>query len=220
MMALGLLPGPAQIANLFRWLRADTFSGGTWVDQSGNGYNVPTKSGSPTAGATSDGINGQARVRYNGSTDSSQETTHALAQPYTRIMVLRPNSVTSTQLFGDGGSAINQGQFARNGAKFQMFAGGTSLLSTNSFTISTWYAVRGEYNGASSKCAFNGTVTSAGATIGAAGLTGETIGSGGGTPSFFAAVDVAEEIVYSRILTAGEVTTLNTYLTVRYGLTF
>ncbi len=233
--------GPGGIGSdddgeLLLWLRADsgteTSSGDTatsdgdtvetWRDRSGNGRDATAITGStdrrPVLHTDTNGIHGKPVLRFDGSNDyvRTDAEDSSLAQPFTVFAVARRNDGGTTaetilDSRGGGSNEITLGYWS--GTQARINAGSNVTLDV---TQSDAAILRGIFDGTSSSLALNsdtvvtgdaGTRTADGFRVGASRSTSQLLGG-----------DVAEVIVYNRVLDPAEIALVENYLSTRYDL--
>jgi hypothetical protein len=194
-----------------------------WRDLSGNGRHA-TAASTPTdrrplLRAGTDGLNGQAILRFDGTNDFLRTGTisPALSQPFTLFTLSRKlGSATTALTVADsrtsGTNTLTQGYWT-NTTQARINAGTnlTLAITQNDFTI-----LRGVFDGASSSLAANGGTAATG-NIGVRAVDGFTIGATRNSDGFLNG-DIAEVIAYSRVLNAAERRIVENYLSARYAI--
>lgn len=219
---------PSTIANLTVWLKADagiTQSGGTvsaWADQSGNGNNFAqgTAANQPSFQATGAGTLATLPfLRFDGVNDSMTSSKSA-SGVWTWIVVTANKRANGNQ--PNNIDTLINGQ--ENSGSFN----GPQMASFNYYIDATQRTLSCSANGGTIVNYKNNATTPLtlalnewaylASTITGAAAGGNTLSlgieKGGG---LFAQVDIAEIIMFSRVITAGERNTIQTYLTARYG---
>lgn len=212
---------PTDISGLVNWLKADSLgladgtAVATWTDSSGSG-NSGTAAGTAQPTFKTGILNSLPVVRFNGTTN---------------VMAL-PNAITTqTSVFivytGSSGSGSLISQLNASGAWLQrntavwVNANQASLVITPGINSHRLYAQTFDYTGSSFNVYIEGTnaVTSSTAytSFVGAGVTYE-IGARNGNSEFFTG-DIAEVIIYSRILTTLERAQVDTYISNKYAIT-
>ena len=222
---------PIQLANCVLWLRADlgvTLQSGnvkTWADQSGtfdpnkNATQANT-SLQPAFSSASALYGGQPVITFTGLQSLPTGTWNsALSQPVTSFVVGHTTNTSGNSYFHDSLST---------GAMFGIFdAGGSNvelvtfnILSSGVGTRNTPSIIHGVFNSASSAVAVGQRTPQATGDAGTGGAAGLTIGnaSAGFGGGFSLGGPLAEVIVYSRVLSAGEIGLVSSYLAGRYAL--
>lgn len=166
-------------------------------------------------------LNGLRVVRFDGVDDvmyTGTEPQGTFPQPTHHWVVANLTSGAST-FVSDGGQATGrQHLFGRFGSGEVGILAGNAIVSAAEATPSGFHRWRLLFDGASSTIhKDNGGVAFASGSAGLHDLTGLTFGASSGGSSF-GACDIAEVIVYNRILTAAEITTVETYLSTKWGV--
>lgn len=210
---------PTSIANLFAWYKADALTlnnadpVSSWTDSSGNSRHATQATSANQPLFRTNVLNSKPIIEFDGTNDLLQ-VTYTLAQPVTRMAVLRYRSTTAGQASQDGGANI-AALFDIAGTGYRMYAG--NGLQTG--TVDTSYHIFCQgWNGASSTLRVDGGAGVAG-DAGSATQGGITFGArAAGTQH--GQVNVAETLVYSRMLTLSEINDLGNYFASRYALTW
>jgi hypothetical protein len=210
---------PTDIAGLKIWLKADSLSlsdgdpVGTWADQSGLG-NSPTSSGSNRPTYHTAVINGLPAVQFDG-VDDYLTKSFTLAQPEHVFLVVRQDSWVLGGSILDGTSLFVM--------LIQQYPGTPSVIAyaggfgPNPTSPLGWSLFEVLFNGASSEFRINAGSATTG-DVGASNGGGITLGARGDTVSQYAAVTIAEVIVYDSALSSTDRGHLETYLMSKYGL--
>ncbi len=221
-------------ANLQHWLRADkgiTLNGATvseWADQSVANRNATqgTAGNQPTYNSSSDSMNFNPTLSFDGTTDNLAWTTTGM-----------PTGTNSRTHFGVG--TVNS---TVDGYKYMYgygthVAGQSSMLGknlTNHVTLgvglidhivaNVWInttqpnLVYGDYNGTQARGAFNGGSITGTVRAWNTIITAGRVGSNAATTEFWNG-RISECISYSSLLTAAQLQRVNTYLAIKYGRT-
>lgn len=155
-----------------------------------------------------------AHFDFDGVNDYLRSATPTLDQPTVVFMVARfKTDYSSADTMMDGGGAANTLRVYRSALREPIFyAGGNIILDGTAET--GWSLFTLVANGASSSFTV-GNVTGTGS--GATNATGITIGANGvGTPNQYGAVQIAALAVYSRDLTAAEISQIQAYFISKY----
>jgi len=220
---------PIDLAGLALWLKADAITGlvngdpvATWVDSSING-NDATQS-TPAAQPTyqTNEINSLPCVKFDGS-DGMMSVTEAALKPFTKFAVV---NITNTAIFRTILSSTTAGacqwRIEQTSGLQNFLSQSTANIASSSTGVSTgsWlqlaisYSAIGEY-------AFylNGVLDGAGTNNVAFSSAQTAIGSqsGDGTAEQWLG-DIAELIVYDTVLSAGDRSLVEGYITTKYGL--
>jgi hypothetical protein len=212
---------PTDLTGLQSWYDADdassfTFGTGTqvsqWNDKSGLGRHLTQATGSlqPQRNGTQ---NSRTTVTFDGTDDYMDTASFTVAQPITVFFA------------GDIVSDSDQGWFSSVGGNFQVYIGagnvylycGTTpsgLQLTGSYTgAHTW---RFQANGSSTAGYKDGTLLATGDTGSSGTTTGWRLAERNLTSGYRLTGEVFEIIVYDRILTGGEITQVEDYLTAKW----
>jgi hypothetical protein len=208
----------------FLWLDAAdtttiTASSGSvsqWNDKSGNGRNVSQSNAAnqPTTGvATQNGLN---VLDFN--VDLLQSAAFTQAQPFTAAVVARSTNTGTGNRQAVGNDGTTPTVYENNGV-WRIFAG-TELISTTARN-DAWHYFSAIFNGSSSNLRLDGTQIASG-NAGTNGYSNRRINIGsslsGGNPSATWLGQIAEVILFSRVLSADEIAEVETYLANKWGL--
>lgn len=218
---------PKQLSGLQLWLDAsqlalaDNAQVASWTDLSGNGYNATqaTEAKRPTFKT---GIqNGLPIIRFDGLDDFLQTAAFlaALSQPNTIFIVFISNRTgdpgevicdgivgTSRHMFGS--SSLAAGKQWSTFAGIQLWA--ASVYDNAPHVASLFFnttAALARLDGTQIISGDNGTQTLTGVTLGCA-----------ATEVAYGATDIAEYILYDRLITTGERDRVETYLSRKWGV--
>lgn len=211
----------------FLWLKADegvVESGNDvsqWTDQSANGNNLVQAAGAnqPLYTAANSDFNGKPTVDFNGSShflrsgalSSSLTDTTTFITFYVNSIAVNGDTIITSEVtnskrlfYGTGG---NRDGVLRN-------SGSSNILNT---VINNTYTFMYQFDGTTLRKRTNGggvaTVSFASDTINEIGL-GYSIGLGGRYSDF----DIAEFIVYNKVLTTDEIEDVFNYTNVKYAI--
>lgn len=221
---------PSSLSGLQAWYDAGQISGVTtdgaavasWTDLSGNGRHATqaTAGMQPVLKTGANGIGGAPVVRFDGTDDWLKTASFALAQPLTAVLIYKPRAHPSStrQVLAEGAGFDRIFAHTSGGNPSMTF--GTALGGTQFLTLGTPRIVRCIANGASSSMVFdNGKgTTSAAGNVGAGAIAGGLQIGGENGSGFAPSCDVAEVILYNRVLTAPELANLEGYLSEKYGI--
>lgn len=225
---------PSTISGLSARWRADSITGVTtggavasWPDTSSNGYTATNTSGSSSVPTfVSSSINGQPAVRF-AAASSQRLVSNAPAgmAAQTIVAVMTPQTATTARTMRGGANVPGPVQFClENGtatARLQAvkqgianigFSTGQPGVGTPVVTLLTYDSNSGAY-----EFRINGTTSGTGTTIQT--LTADTTSIGANRTSQYFSGDIAELLVWSRVLTAGELASVDSYVQDRYGIT-
>jgi hypothetical protein len=232
----GGIDSAVDIASLLGWWKADSLglSDGTavssWTDSSGNGKHLVQATGSKQPLLKTAILNGLPVIRFDGTDDALSCASFARGA-FTMFVVLKTTSQANTTIEHSATSGSNAGFYfsSTGGANFAMTgAGGSALtaydvgliLADSATRIITESAdgtdagLRGWVNG--HPCTRG---TSYGnANPGAATVTDTLYVGGRGGTSRFTNGDIAEIIIYGRVLARNERQAIEDYLARKYAL--
>ncbi len=221
---------PTSITGLELWVRGDlgvTQVAGavsSWADQSGKGdanrnlvQSVAGKK--PTLNAIDAAWNNQATLSFASASsqqlDSAGNWAPALAQPFTLILVGEDGGAGFQGWASNTASSL-QVNYGNGSADMVGYAG--SFLASNQGGTSARKMVAVSFNGVSSAIYENARTARATGAIGATGLDQLTLGCCPGVGIYLNG-KLAEALVYSKVLSPGEIDALCSYLASRYSLT-
>lgn len=217
---------PSDVSGLHVWLDAAdsttlTVPNGKveeWRDKSGNGnkVNQSTEANRPNSGVKYK--NGYNTIDFDANTSdyliSSSPWTTPLTQPITVFIVSNTNSLNSTRYVFAGLNAGEAVFFKDSSNKYTMNAGAS--LADSSAIDTAFHCWTLEFNGASSDLSKDGTSVATG-NAGANGLTGMALGSSR-LGTLFHDGSIGEVLIYDGALSAGDITSIETYLSDKWGL--
>ncbi len=212
---------------------SDGSSQSSWADQSGNGNNgtlTPSIS-SPCVPSVyhTNQINGKPAVTFNGNTTVGLETCFSVGvagagldnkSATSMFLVVKQTDNAGNYTYASGGSGAyawdnNSGSNLNRSTKACIALIGTGSASDDT----SWHQLNTTYNGSAwtfrKDRATDGSGTNA-QTIGANWLTLGVNLCGGGIAALKG--QIAEFILYNRVLSGPEITTVETYLNSKYGL--
>lgn len=141
-------------------------------------------------------------------------------QKATVFTVFKP-SVLATMVVINGSAGGSLGFYMDASGHMSFVVTSIAVVGSSSFAMSagTWYQTNGTYDSASGVFAFRVAQTAAGGGTSAHAVSGTTGGvgsdNGGGSPMN---ADCAEIIVYNRVLSPTEITTVEAYLNAKWGV--
>jgi fibronectin-binding autotransporter adhesin len=209
---------PAQISGLIHRMRPNNLglSNGAAVSSVPfeTGALTLTSSGGAQPTFVSSGINGRPALRFDGVDDglTSSAVMTAVAQPITMVAVFVPTNTSRKEEIIHGGGV----EMVLSFQNAELWSG-SSLVTSSTLSSAAANGVLMEYNGASSAIYINNTLGASG-NGGTAGLTAVTMAVGYHPvpgPSRFTG-DLYEILIYNRILTSGERTSLANYISSTY----
>lgn len=208
----------------------------SWADQSGSGNNgtlTPAITSACVASVyNTNQINGKPAVTFNGNNTVGSETCFSIGNAgvpiawsggVTEFSVVKFTGVSGTSYtITSGGAGVfswshGGGAQLQNSSKACNAALGTGTASFDT----NWHQMNTTYNSSTGAWAFrldraNDNSGTNAQTMGSTFLVLGTDPCGGGIRSFLG--QIAEFILYNRVLSAGEITTVETYLNSRYAL--
>jgi hypothetical protein len=214
--AVPIVPGPSNVASLKFWLKADAITQSdnteitTWPDSSGNGH--PFLKGSATGPTFKTNIvNGKPVVRFNGTQYLNNTQGIGGHQPYTVIVVA--NVTTDGYLWYN--PPYPTGEVRVYSTALSMSSDPGTRLSDNINHQGAFHVFVAEFNSGPSK-----PTNSKAYVDGVQTMTGDAGQSGLGTQpriGMSSTCDIAEVIVYPRILTHDERVEIELYLKMKYA---
>ncbi len=239
-----ILIDPPPLSGMLVWWAADFGSNcsgactdgasqSTWADQSGNSNNGGLNICGTAGVYHTNQINGKPAVTFNGNSGSTAAAT-CYATPTTldnkstttMVAVARFAAGPGVELtLGAGGTSAFrwEGNGLGGGSNlFGIFQGSASNIGFDSAaSVQTWFQANVTYNSSTGAYAFRLNRATDGSGTNAKSITANFsnvgINQAGGSINTLNG-QVAEFILYNRVLSAGEITTVETYLNSRYGL--
>jgi hypothetical protein len=214
---------PRTIANLTVWYDASVSTSVTietgvsqWNDLSGNGRHLTQAVTNNQPAYVTNALNGRPAIDFDGSNDSLSAS-FTLSQPTRVFCVGNYRLNQANQQLWDGAAAGNRMRKYLNAAGSPgIFAGGAQFVFNQSILgFFVWEAV---FNGNNSSLQQNGTTLlsgGAGANV-PGGVRLAIFGDGTGNPTN---CQIAEFILYNRVITASEASAVRTYLGRKYAIT-
>lgn len=215
-MVAGYAPPSAGL--VYRW-RADSITGvsdgaavSAWPALTG-GQDLaqPTSGSQPTYAAS--GIGGRPAVRWPSTSSTAHmvvSTLAVLSQPVTIAVVCKPSDTTNMHAVH-----VNE-ELQINSSKWTLY-GGANLIATDNATAVA-QVVTGTYNGGSSLLHVNGAQQASGAGGGVGTVATLNLGRHSNGTRYWRG-DIAEVLMYSLALSAGQRSQLHSYVQDRYGIT-
>jgi hypothetical protein len=237
---------PRRISGLQLWMHAeDAVLSGTnvtsWPDRSKRGFSATVTSGTPTFGATA--INNRPAVKFDGSSSlriNANVFTVGLSSTVSIFAAVRPTAAVGTavesrrhiNLGGDGSGrfgtllSLRPFQGSQNWAAIAERQAVSAVNATSSVAVTqvrkihglTYDAntIRHYLNNSMNASVANVPTSQSGATdsLGTIAFGAQVVGS---TASFPAVIDIAEVVVYSKVLSDAERNRLYDYFVSRYS---
>ncbi len=225
---LPVLPDAIPVTDVFARYRADMCTGSvtSWTDASGNGKDL-TVQGTDTAPSVQASVtpNGSQSVRFVGTSSNRlcAPSTLAITRPDTVFIVFSPTVVGGAYRVLGGGTTQGSNNWliaprSDNGNKISFYDGGWNSSGTATTpAVGTWYRCAVVETGSGNTFTING---GAGSTTNGTSTLG-TFGVGGGgqnTWNEFASADVLDICIYNRVLTAAELSSMDTFFKTKYGI--
>lgn len=222
---------PSDIANLEAWYDAtdvttnaepsDNDNIANWQDLSTNGYDLAQGTGTQQPTYKTNIQNGKPAVLFD---DASQEFLHvdtsAISQPITICMAYKQDANPNPAYFIDGKSERCGIRTTDVGGtdRYQVLTGPTTNLKTYSTTTVDTNAHYGIFlfDGSSSTADIDGTNYGT-VSLGTNGLTGIVLGGSTGLSGSYSGY-MFEVIIYSKALTASELSDIETYFADKWGI--
>lgn len=196
----------------------------TWADKSSNANNATN--GTLGAFSCSSGtyntsqINGKPAVQFvNSPTCFVWGTPINLQTASTMFLVARLTTATGNQslVTGATGNPLMY-EFGRSGKEQSLITSGTVLVAGSAASNTSWHQVNATYNGTTATLRID-RAPDGSASPGEAITTNELgFGFNARNPSDIFSGQLAEMIIYNRVLTSPEITQVENYLNGRYGL--
>ena len=204
-------------SGLFAWYDADSFSGTTWFDRSGNGRNATVARGTVSrVSTTGNGASRTFNTLQGGTGDGIQFPADVLPSTFTLFHITRYRGITNLRIF-DGFSQNWLNGFW-SGLSGIAHHNGWLTQTTNSHHYNNWMissSQTGLYRANMVQRSFSiGGDISDRLTINAGNYTSRVGAAGNETSAW----ECAEVIVYNRNLSEAEIIQVETYLDRRYGL--
>lgn len=216
----------SAISNIIARWRADQITNlttgaaiTTWPDLSVNGYTATAGTASPTwiTGA----LGGQPVARFNGTSQYLTANANSGDPAQTVVAVISTAGTGSRTIRGGDGSAAlqvriestnNVGMVAQTVANI---ASGTTpiTLATPALAVASYNTSGGAWS-----IYVNGAAAGSGTNVQGVTTRLTSIGRNGANNGEYYSGDIAELIVWNRVLNGTELATVNTYVTGRYGI--
>ncbi|MFM8335040.1 MAG: glycine-rich domain-containing protein, partial [Opitutaceae bacterium] len=211
---------PGSLSGLYSRFKANDYNGAAkvWPDSSGNGRNITSAriGGSPTLANSAAG-NGNA-VSFPvvaGGTSTSIRYTTAILPSYTLFTVARYSGGSRGRIFnGDGQNWLAGFYGGMRGVAH--FNGWLSNSSSNLGTVTHWLASTSYPSGGTSYYRADGVERGSGGSYHSLPLLVTNTGSNAEASDY----EIAEVLIYDRVLTSSEIAAVERYIGVTYGLSF
>ncbi len=215
---------PANISGLQIWADATQESGSDSTaiepsDWSGNNrdFAQATSGSRPLLRTGANGINNQNAFQFDG-TDDRASATYSQARPHTIFLVYVSTSNTGRTLSSDGVGAGTYNWLFGSHITGSRWWYANAVVGAAGGSTGTTYLLRAEADTGDSEYFSSGVSVASSAATGNwgdhlnMGAANQALDGGGGGNEYFTG-KIGEVIVYDRILTSGEVTLLEAYLT-------
>lgn len=209
---------PSDVSNLVGWWKADSLalangaSVPTWTDNSATGASLTQATGATQPTYQTNVLNGFPVLRFNGS-QYLENATFSFVQPTTMFVVSKYTTAgTSPTLIG--AASANQNAIFYDASNFTNAYAGISLTG-NTSVLGSFIITTAQFNTASSLLHVNGTQQASG-NAGSSNMTSLRVGNNSSGNTIIG--DVAELVIYNRVLTTAERASIDTYLSNKYGI--
>lgn len=243
-LTLTIVSSAPPATGLKLWLKADTgvtLSGPSvtaWADQSGLGNNYAQATGGKQPTVTSSAINGLPAVTFDGATQfltSSFQIGGAKTVVIVRKLVSTPGAATFGEAYTlkDASNNFSEALFMNSGG-YQPYSllhnfTGTTAVGDATALDTAWHVGIDTYNNGTNTLPASYTLTldSASQTVAASSAFGRastdlpSLGAratSANAGSAFAAIQIAEVLVYDHVLSGSDMTAVESYLFGRYGI--
>lgn len=219
----GTLEVPQTIAAVQNWFRSDlgvTESGGNvtaWADQIGSGNLVAGTAPAYTASDTD--INNLPSINFDGaSSEYLEDTSLNITAGMELYYILARTNVAAGGRISDATSVINGHAFYNRTDLFYSLYAGALVSGAYILTNDVWERTRVYWADDTTAQLQTNTNTATG-DPGTVSGTGLRLGASGGVAANYGYFDIAEIVICSSKLSAGDNSTLDTYFNDRYGVT-
>lgn len=214
---------PRMLSSVVGWWDANVPSSVTldgngnvsdWADLSGNGNTLTQSTANNRPAYTANAINGRPALSFDGVNDLLKKT-FTLNQPETIFCVGNYQTNNGGAQLFDGNGTNYMRQYVPSSTELGIYA--DVILKGSVSAVKGWCVLECVFNSTSSSIRQNGASVAsgnAGPTNGA-GLTLAATGSGAN----WTQCQIAEVVIFSKTLTAGEAFAVRSYLGNKYGLT-
>jgi hypothetical protein len=214
---------PSDISDLALWLDAAdastlTLDGSNnveqWNDKSGNGRHVEQSNATLRPARTLSSINGLTALTFDGTDDRLIGTFASISQPITVFCVVRVDNLGSQRTIFDSRLTVIFAHYTTPPTNYN-YHGGVARSFAGVVAGSTYLGAI-TYNGASSSLRINRSLVDSG-NAGSSSLTdGISVGCTRASSAFHLGA-IAELVFYSKVLSAGEITSVENYLAAKWG---
>ncbi len=212
---------PRSIANLAGWWDFNdtaTVTVATGIssvtDKSGNGRTLAQSTANNRPAWTENSINGKYAAVFDGSNDALTAS-FTLAQPVTAFLVAKWNTTTFGTMM-DGASGNSMRLFRTSSTQVALAA--ATQLTSNNTTPAAWHVFEAVFNSTSSNINVSGTSVASG-NAGTATPSGIYLGVFGNGFSDPGNVSIASVLLYARVLSASERSSVRKWLGSLYAIT-
>ena len=220
---------PTDISGLTAWFDADDSgtiieSGNSisqWNDKSGNGNNVTQATSSNQPLTNTNTINGKNVITFDGLNDYLKRATWTggvIAQPNTAFVVFKFDINAARTIF-DGSSSGTERHIIRTASSstISIWAGAVTVLTSSDVgSLAVPRLITAVYNSTSSEIYMEGTLEKTGDS-GSFSMQGISLGSNWDVALPFDG-DIAEVIIYNKLLNTTERQQAEAYLTTKWGI--
>lgn len=226
-------PEPPATADMIAWYRGDSLQGSgtatSWDDKTANNRDA-TAFNTISIITSAVGTRSAARFARNGDNSDYFRWNGDAAQgaPYTIVAVANPDAaaLTFSPFLGSTGMSFGLGVWGSGTSVAGMYASNFGYVDGTTNLLNTWRTIQADFNGDSSEIYVNNvseeSVTSPAGTINISdiiiGSADPEFGDEQGVAVYSFSGDIAEIIIYDRLLTGGERTELDEYVADYYGL--
>jgi hypothetical protein len=192
-----------------------------WRDRSGNGRNVTQATGASQPALITSSLNSLPVVRFDGSADFMDSGSFTITGQQYRLIVVRTSASAVIPIVGSTTGGQEALIFAAAGSspanRFSMYRDTTNLQSTTTSSVAdTAYILSGNFNSTSSSLRVNGVQVASG-TVGTNNTGAVRLGRNPAT--LYTAGDIAEVVIVSGSLTAGQIGDWEAYAAAKWGIT-
>ena len=221
---------PADISNGIAWFyggKGIALNGGDvsgWEDQFSNGNDLsqPTASEQPLFIASDPSFNNKPVVSFDGVNENMFTSAFSaeLAQPNTIFFVCKFNALGPIDLAFDGLSSTKRNAFQLAGSAGNPWAlyAGDEILGQNSDTNVHVFGC--QYNTTSSKIFAGGGSPNGLGNVGSQNMDGLVMATYYDRIGLFSNMNIAELIIYDKLLSDSEMDQVGQYLAIKYGMTW